>query len=231
MRVIAGSARGRPLLAPRSERVRPTTDRVKEAIFSMLEAEAYKRGYAPGEGGEFASALAWPRVLELYAGSGALAIEALSRGARWADLVEPDAEARRTIQANLARTGLAARAHVYALSAQQALERLAGPYDLVMLDPPYADPTVLDLLKRLGAAPIFAPGAIMVVEHAQTLTLPSRLGAFELLRERRHGSAWISLYGRAADAPPDGILPDRRASEATCRSAASTSPCDPGGPP
>src|SRR5579864_6392572 len=111
MRVISGTARGRPLRAAAG--TRPTADLIKGAIFSMLEALAYKRGFEPDEDGNFAAALAWPSVLDLYAGSGALAIEALSRGARWADLVDRDREAARIIAANLRATGLDDRARVH----------------------------------------------------------------------------------------------------------------------
>src|SRR3712207_3026775 len=97
MRVIAGLAKGRPLTAPRGLAVRPTTDKVKGAIFSMLEAWAFRRG----EEGGGAPGFPFRRVLDLYAGSGALAIEALSRGAEHADLVEPSSPARAAIQENL----------------------------------------------------------------------------------------------------------------------------------
>jgi 16S rRNA (guanine966-N2)-methyltransferase len=169
-------------------------------MFSMLEAEAYKRGFAPDEDLPFASAAAWPRVLELYAGSGALAIEALSRGAASADIVERDAPARRAIQTNLERTGLAHSARVLAMAAEDAVRRLQGPYDLVLLDPPYADPGIAGVLVDLAAAPIFAPGAIMVFEHSRTYAPPARLGSFERVRERRHGVAVISLFTRPLSA-------------------------------
>lgn len=197
MRVIAGSARGRPLRAPRSEHVRPTGDRVKEAMFSMLEAEAYKRGFEPTEDGQFACAVAWPRVLELYAGSGALTVEALSRGAEWADLVEPDAEARRTIAANLQRTGLEQKARVHALDAAQAVARLSGRYDLALLDPPYAAPAVPDVLARLATSGLLGPDSVIVLEHSRDFTPPRQFGDFDLARTARHGSTCVSLYTRS----------------------------------
>src|SRR5215472_10011097 len=105
MRVIAGSARGRHLRAAAD--TRPTADLIKGAIFSMLEALAYKRGFEPDEEeGDFAAARAWPRVLDLFAGSGGLGIEALSRGARSADFIERDRDAARILTANLRSTGL-----------------------------------------------------------------------------------------------------------------------------
>src|SRR6476620_2236622 len=111
MRVILGTARGRPLRA--APETRPTADLIKGAIFSMLEALAYKRGFEPDEDGNLAAALAWPRVLDLFAGSGGLGIEALSRGAQFAEFVEQDRAAARIIEANLRATGLDDRARVH----------------------------------------------------------------------------------------------------------------------
>src|SRR6185312_13879217 len=104
MRVISGAARGRPLRA--APETRPTADLIKGAIFSMLEALAYKRGFEPDEDGNFAASLAWPRVLDLYAGSGGVGIEALSRGATFAEFVEQDREAARILVSNLRGAGL-----------------------------------------------------------------------------------------------------------------------------
>jgi 16S rRNA (guanine(966)-N(2))-methyltransferase RsmD len=198
MRVIAGSARGRKLQAPASEQTRPTADLVKGAIFSMLEAEAYKRGYGPGDEGEFASAAAWPRVLDLFAGSGALAIEALSRGAASADLVEASVEARQVIQRNLKRTGLDSRARVHTLSAAQALARFreAGVrFDLVLLDPPYAFPGLEEISLGVIRSRLVGPSSVLVVEHARDSTLPPRLDEYMLLRQKLHGRTAISLFG------------------------------------
>src|SRR3981081_3164733 len=137
MRVIAGTARGRLLRA--ADKTRPTADLVKGAIFSMLEALAYKRGFEPDEEGNLAAALAWPRALDLFAGSGGLGIEALSRGAQSVAFVEQDREAARIIQANLRTTGLDERARVHQAAVLSALRTVRGPIDLVFLDPPYAD--------------------------------------------------------------------------------------------
>src|ERR1700737_3806621 len=104
MRVISGTARRRSLRAAAT--TRPTADLIKGAIFSMLEALAYKRGFEPDEDGNLAAALAWPRALDLFAGSGGLGIEALSRGAQFAEFVEQDRDAARIIQSNLRTTGL-----------------------------------------------------------------------------------------------------------------------------
>ena len=103
----------------------------------MLEALAYKRGVEPDEDGNFAAALAWPRVLDLFAGSGALGIEALSRGAQHAAFVESHREAVRFIEANLRATNLLEQAQIYHGPAQLVLPRVIGPIDLVFADPPY----------------------------------------------------------------------------------------------
>src|SRR5437588_11873986 len=119
MRVISGSARGHHLRA--AQQTRPTADLIKGSIFSMLEALAYKRGFEPDEDGNLAAALAWPRVLDLFAGSGGLGIEALSRGARSAEFVEQDREAVRIISSNLRATDLDDRARVHQAPVSGAL--------------------------------------------------------------------------------------------------------------
>jgi len=209
MRVIAGVARGRPLLPPERAPTRPTGDKVKGAIFSMLDAEALRRGIEPESAddetdGRFAAAVAWPRVLELYAGSGALAIEALSRGAIHADLVDTSIDARRAMTGNLQKTGLTDRATVHALSSEKAVSTFRGPYDLILLDPPYDAEGVWLLLEQVVRSGLLAPGGVVVCEHSTSNEPPARIGdtadthGLQLLRTRRHGAASVSLF--AADA-------------------------------
>src|SRR5712692_1646849 len=129
MRVIAGSARGRTLLSPPKPRasgrpgIRPTSDLIRGVIFDMLDAM----------GADYA------RVLDLYAGTGALGIEALSRGEGTADFVESDPATITIVTANVHRTGFETRSRVHRLTADRAIERLSGPYTLVLADPPYYD--------------------------------------------------------------------------------------------
>ena len=162
--MIAGEAGGRRLVVPKGDRVRPTTDRVKESVFAAL-----------GE-----ARLSGARVLDLYAGSGALGIEALSRGAAVAVLVDRDPEAQRAIAANLEATGLAGRgrrerrASATFLGAPVPPE---APFDLVFLDPPYdlAADGLIDVLTLLGGAGWLTADATVVVERpgeAGTPTLP-----------------------------------------------------------
>jgi 16S rRNA (guanine966-N2)-methyltransferase len=154
VRVIAGSARRRRLVAPAGTSARPTTDRVKESVFAAL-GDARLNGAV---------------VLDLYAGSGALAIEALSRGAARAVLVDRDRTAIEAIEHNLDATGLAERARVQQGRADAFLRRLPAeaPFDLVFLDPPYEQaPTDLDaVLADLARPGWLAPGATVVVERA-----------------------------------------------------------------
>jgi 16S rRNA (guanine966-N2)-methyltransferase len=210
MRVIAGLARGRPLLAPARAATRPTADKTKGAIFSMLEAEALRRGFESepddeDRAGRFAVAVAWPRVLDLYAGSGALGIEALSRGATHADLVESNADARRAIVANLEKTGLTDRATVHGLTSERAVSTFRGPYDLILLDPPYDAEGVQTILERLADGRLLERSGVVIWEHGRSTIPPERLGGagegmgsgLQLQRTRRHGAASVSLYASA----------------------------------
>ncbi len=186
MRIIAGSANGRRLTVARTSGLRPTTDRVKEAIFSMLDAEAMRRASSLPFG--------FPRVLDLYAGSGALGIEALSRGADHADFVERDRRAAAAIQENLARTGLEPRARLLLLSVKDALSHLAGPYDLILADPPYSDSAAPELLQILAKEPPLVKGGILVIEHERGLSMPHQVEELVLDRARTYGSTAVSLY-------------------------------------
>ena len=193
MRVISGMARGRPLRA--ASETRPTADLIKGAIFSMLEALAYKRGFEPDDEGNLAASLAWPRVLDLFAGSGGLGIEALSRGAQSAEFVESDRDAARIIQSNLRATDVEERARVHQTPVDVALRRVTGPVDLVFLDPPYADTRVLeDTLKSLANSSLLVPTSVVVLEQSAAASAPESVGDLKLSNTRRHGRTRISLY-------------------------------------
>jgi 16S rRNA (guanine966-N2)-methyltransferase len=193
MRIIAGTARGRSLRA--AEGTRPTADLIRGSIFSILEALAYKRGYEPDEEGALAAALAWPRVLDLFAGSGALAIEALSRGARYATLVERDRAAVRVIDANLRSAGFADRATVLVGPVDLALTRARGPFDLVLADPPYDDgPALEQALVALSVNELLVPDSVAVLEQPATAEAPAAVGPLPLASTRTHGRTRISVY-------------------------------------
>jgi 16S rRNA (guanine966-N2)-methyltransferase len=193
VRVIAGEARGFRLKGPAGPFTRPMADKIRGALFSMLAS----LGVEP------------ERVLDLYAGTGAIGIEALSRGADWADFVEQNAAAAAVVRANLARTKFADRARVHHQSVAAflaAAERAAAalPYDLVIMDPPYADPEIASTLARLGASPLVQSGAVVVVGHSPRVTLPEGAGRLRRVRERCHGDSCFSIYEASDDAAGDG---------------------------
>jgi 16S rRNA (guanine(966)-N(2))-methyltransferase RsmD len=180
MRVIAGELKGQRLVAPRGQRVRPTSDRVREATFSAL-----------GDRVEGA------RVLDLYAGTGALAIEALSRGAASALLVDRDT---RPALGNVQRLGLADRAELLRAEVGQWLRQVsgsgeAGKFDLVFVDAPYrlADRVAEELETHLPAL-LAADGRAVIESGARR---PLRLQSLEPLRQRRYGAAEVTIYGEA----------------------------------
>lgn len=179
MRVIAGDARGRPLKAPRGLRTRPTSDLLRGTIFSMLASMGVSLG----------------RVLDLYAGSGALGIEALSRGAVTADFVERDAAACAVIRDNLMNVGVAKDAHIYHLPVERSLACLSDRYDLIFLDPPYADTGVGRFLDSLGVRPLIDRSTTLVYEHDRRNTPPERIGVLSRIKTRRHGDSCVSIYG------------------------------------
>jgi 16S rRNA (guanine(966)-N(2))-methyltransferase RsmD len=177
MRVIAGTLGGRRIAAPRGSTTRPTPERVREALFSAL-----------GDLGGL-------RVLDLFAGSGALAIEALSRGAECAVLVESDRWAQATITANIDTLDLAAVAE---LRAGDALRVLAGvaeageTYDLVFADPPYRNADKLGPLLSAAVPPVLEPGARVVCESDRRT--PVELTGLPLSFERRYGDTLLRIY-------------------------------------
>lgn len=187
-RVIAGSARGIRLRAP-GPGTRPLADRVKQTLFAILEPD-----------------LADARVLDLFAGSGAAGIEALSRGAASVVFVEKDAGAVAVIEANLRATSLAGSAAVIARADALAWlgrpSSIAGsPFDIVLVDPPYAETELLrHVLTALGAADSpLAPGARVVAKHFWRDRPPDRIGLLASERDRRFGETALTFYRREED--------------------------------
>lgn len=175
MRVVAGSARGRRISAPPGTDTRPTTDRVREAVFNALGSMGAVEG---------------ARALDPFAGSGALGIEALSRGAAACTFVERDAGARRVVEGNLRTTGLAARAVVVAGDALAHLVRAEDVYDLVLLDPPHDAPVWPDLLAAVGRR--LAPDGVVVVESDRAVVAGDD-GAWAVTREKRYGGTVVQM--------------------------------------
>lgn len=177
MRVTGGAARGRRLKRP-VVGVRPTSDLVRGAIFDALEAQGFNGS----------------RVLDLYAGSGALGIEALSRGGGWCDFVERDAANAALIRENLALTGFQERGRVCRFAAERAPERLEGPYSLVLADPPYDDDAALATLERIARSRLVGLEATLVWEHSRRRQPPQEAGPLRLTWSRRYGDTQVSIY-------------------------------------
>ncbi len=139
-------------------------------------------------------------TLDLYAGTGALGIEALSRGSGSCDFVERHPRACEAIRRNVSAMSFQSRARVHCRPVREALRSLSGPYTLVMADPPYDDAEAADLLAE-QAAPKLAQDGMLVFEHARRVAAPERLGPLRVVRERRHGDTVITIYRRHADLP------------------------------
>jgi len=174
MRVIAGIARGVPLAAPRGRGTRPITDRVKETLFGILGDRV------PGA-----------RVLDLYAGSGSIGIEALSRGAASADFVERERGALAIVRSNLERTHLENDARVHGKDVERYLATASdGPWDLVILDPPYEARAMVAPLRALMSH--LMPGAQVVIKHFWRTELPE-IGGLTMTRQRRFGETMLTF--------------------------------------
>jgi 16S rRNA (guanine966-N2)-methyltransferase len=180
VRIIAGEMKGRTLRAPTWDGLRPTSDRLRETLFNVVAARI------PGA-----------RVLDGYAGTGAVGIEALSRGAAEVVFVERDRRAVALIEANLARCGLRDR-HAIIRSDLTTIGGLAGvaPFDLVFLDPPYGRASLDEALH--AAAALMAPDTLLIIEHARRDEAPASHGALQRTRTLPSGDSALAFY-RMAD--------------------------------
>ena len=133
-------------------------------------------------------------MLDLYAGTGALGIEALSRGATWVDFVEHNPKYCTLIRENLERTGFAPQAHIYRCSVSKALSILEEGYDVILLDPPYSDSSLINTLNELFSSQLVGPESAIVVQHSSHQPLPPTLKQFHRVKNRRHGDTCISIY-------------------------------------
>lgn len=189
MRIVAGELKGRAIVAPEGQGTRPTSDRARQAIFNVLE-------HAP-----WAEGLSGARVIDLYAGSGALGFEALSRGAAFALFVETDDGARGAIRENMDAYGLFGRCRVHRRSATDMGPRpgSAGEaFTLAFLDPPYAKGLGEQTLARLLEGDWLAPGALVVFERGSDEPEIDTPG-YDRLDARDYGAAWV-LFLRAQGA-------------------------------
>ena len=182
MRVIAGTAKGHRLKFPKGAPTRPATDLVKGAIFSILENMA-------GE---------WNNVLDLFSGSGQLGIEALSRGAGWADFVDRDRRCCAIIKENLEKTGLAGKAQIFCSDIARTIPTLDKEYDIILMDPPYADTTVGGIIEQLANSSLFGKATTLVITHSPHFRLEPSYAALKQVKEHRHGDSCIAIYRKEA---------------------------------
>jgi len=179
MRIVGGRLRGRRLLAPESRAIRPTTDRAREALFNVIESRFRDRL----EGG---------RIADFYAGTGALGIEALSRGAAFATFVERAPEALTLLKANIAALGLGASTRIERADAAAAVSRL-GPFDLIFADPPYGGAEAQRFLDELSTPGCISSGGILILESDRddTISPPPDL---TLAIEKHYGDSRICFF-------------------------------------
>lgn len=182
MRIIAGDGKGQRIAAPRGRDTRPTLDRVKESLFGIIQFEV------PGS-----------VVLDLFAGSGSLGIEALSRGARFAVFNDRSAECGKIIAENLKKFGYWDRAEVYRLDFRSALDRFAAlnkRFDIAFLDPPYASNAAFDAALMLFEKGLMTESAVVVAEHAAKTPFERAPGIFKVKSTRNYGDCALSLLER-----------------------------------
>jgi 16S rRNA (guanine966-N2)-methyltransferase len=178
MRVIAGKAKGHRLKVPKGTTTRPATDLIRGAIFSILENVADD----------------WKEVLDLFSGSGALGIEALSRGADWVDFVERKPRCCDIIRENLEKVKFTGQAHIYCCSVTKALSFLNKEYNVILIDPPYSDASIGNLIEQLATSRLVGKETTAVVTHSPHLTLDSTYATLNLIKEHRHGDTFIAVY-------------------------------------
>jgi 16S rRNA (guanine966-N2)-methyltransferase len=179
LRIIAGDLARRNIVAPKGSNTRPTSDRVREALFQHLVSARLDDGF-----NELS-------ILDLFAGSGSLSYEAISRGASYATLVEADPLAARAIKENVETLGLESKVTVLRDRLPKALRRVRGTFDVCFLDPPYAEEPILELAATLST--LARPGALLVYEHSARVSAPD-LAEWDGPEHRIYGETQVSFY-------------------------------------
>ena len=179
MRVVSGKYGGRPLKTLDGKTTRPTTDKVKGAIFNMIGPYF--------DGG---------RALDLYAGSGSLGIEAVSRGMDSAVLVEKDRRAQAIVAANIAMTKEVACFELLKMESSRALEQLTGPFDLVLLDPPYAKEQIISDIEKMAERKLLSEDIMVVCETDKSVDLPEEIADLGIWKQKIYGISKVTVYVR-----------------------------------
>lgn len=179
MRVITGNARGKRLVTPQGRDVRPTSEKVKEAIFSAIQFDIEGR-----------------RILDLFAGSGQLGIEALSRGAQSATFVDSGAASIKAIKQNLENTGFNDCSKVYTSDYSSFAAMCRDTFDIAFLDPPYNEGLLVPAIKSV--LPLMSDFGTIVCEYPPEVEIPENIGGFEIYRTYRYGKINVTIYRKGA---------------------------------
>lgn len=182
MRVIAGICRGMNLKAPHGKNTRPTSDRVKESLFSIITNLMDFDGC---------------NVVDICAGTGSLGIEALSRGAEFCTFIENDSHVLSVLRQNLDNTGFAGKSHVMAMEARKALNILSGrdgKYQLLLLDPPYASALYQPIIEQLSKFNSLAENALLVAECSSRIVVNDKIGKFIKIDRRVYGDTALEIF-------------------------------------
>ncbi|MGT2785768.1 16S rRNA (guanine(966)-N(2))-methyltransferase RsmD [Streptococcus merionis] len=177
MRIVSGQYGGRPLKTLAGKTTRPTSDKVRGAMFNMIGPYF--------DGG---------RVLDLYAGSGGLAIEAVSRGMSQAILVEKDRQAQAVIAENIAMTQEAGKFTLLKMEDRHALQQVSGQFELVFLDPPYAKEAIVDVIKNLDQRDLLSSDVMVVCETDKSVDLPEEIGSLGIWKQKTYGISKVTVY-------------------------------------
>ncbi len=179
MRIIAGTMKGRKLIAPPGLDVRPTSDKVKGALYNILSDRITMASF-----------------LDLYAGSGSVGIEALSRGAGHVVFVDQNRKHLRTLQKNIPKNSFEGHYQIIAKSASDFIRRTKQSFDFIFIDPPYTSDEVEKILPRLKQGDIIAEDGEVIIEHHHKKSLPEKIGIFLLIKKYKYGETLLSFYGR-----------------------------------
>lgn len=177
MRIIAGELKGRRLMTPSDNRVRPTTDKVKEAVFSMVA------GYLPGS-----------VVVDLFAGTGNLGLEAISRGAARAYFVDKDRTSISMVRENVKHCKVEDRSVILWSDFKSVFKKINDKVDVIFLDPPYSAGYMEECFSIIAESEILEEGGIIVAEHSSAETLPEEMSGMVLIKSKRYGKISVSIY-------------------------------------
>lgn len=178
MRIIAGEYKGRKLLTPRDRQIRPTTDKVKEAVFSMVQP-----------------VLSGAIVVDLFAGTGNLGLEALSRGAARCYFCDHARESLGLLRENISHFGAEDRARILAGDYEKTLEQIPEPADVIFLDPPYKRGLLLSCIERIATKSLLRENGLLVCECGKQEELPEWIGSLGKIKDKTYGSIRIAIYG------------------------------------